>query len=234
MSAGAKTRKSGYRKPAARPLATRAVAAHEITLVTERPRFLISRMSAIGETILTLPIASALRERFPSAEIIWAAEPQTSPLVRGHDAIDQTVVLEHGWSRSLAGIRTARERLEPLQCDVAIDCQGVAKSGLACYLSGAANRIGFAGRHARHLSRYFSNIHVRPIFQHLTDRTLELLTPLGIHSPSVCGTSTASRVTEVPPAATPWLRSFDAGPPRLGYWNFLDQLSLERLGRRSV
>ena len=34
---------------------------------TDTPRILIARMSAIGDTILTLPVACALRERFPDA-----------------------------------------------------------------------------------------------------------------------------------------------------------------------
>ena len=184
MSSGEKTPKSGFRKPRTRkPILPVAVA--EIPLPDRPPRFLISRMSAIGDTILTLPVACALRDRFPQSQIAWIVEEKSSPVVRGHRAVDQLIVLERGWFTSFRGLRQARAQLRQLDCDISIDCQGMTKSSLACYLSGAPHRIGYAGKHARELSGLFSNHKVEPVFHHLTDRSLELLTPLGIHSPLV-------------------------------------------------
>ncbi|MEM6471044.1 MAG: glycosyltransferase family 9 protein [Planctomycetota bacterium] len=184
QSANKKTPKSSFRK---RDRATAVVDPsfpHELELPAA-PKVLISRMSAIGDTILTLPVACAIRDRFPTAEISWIVEEKSAPMVRRHTAVDHLIVLQRGWFTSLSGIRDARRQLRELNCDVTLDCQGMTKSAFACYLSGANHRIGYDGKHARELSRFFSNVKVRPVFHHLTDRSLELLIPLGIHSPAI-------------------------------------------------
>ena len=153
--------------------------------MTSSQRFLICRLSAIGDAILTLPVLCALRERFPEAYIAWVIEKKAAPMVRGHELADRVVELERGWFTSIAGIRQTRGLLRELNVSVSIDCQGNTKSSLAGYLSGAPRRIGYAGTHAGELSCLLNNERVTPVFSHLTDRSLELLTPLGIHSPKV-------------------------------------------------
>ena len=150
------------------------------------PRILVSRMSAIGDAILTLPVACALREHFPDAYIAWVVERKAAPMVRGHETLDRVVELERGWFTSISGIRNARQILRSEgNFDISIDCQGNTKSALACRLSGARRRVGYAGRHGGEISRFLNNIPVTPVFSHLTDRSLELLTAIGICSPDV-------------------------------------------------
>lgn len=150
--------------------------------VNERPRILICRMSAIGDAILTLPVACALRRRFPEAFLAWVVEEKSAPVVRGHEDLDEVLVLPRGWFTSVAGIRDAANRLRPLGIEVSIDGQGNTKSALAGWLSGATTRVGYAGKHGGELSWLLNNKRVSPVFSHLTDRSLELLTPLGINS----------------------------------------------------
>lgn len=185
MSAGEKTPKSGFQKRTRRSHASEHRPPKEIPLSNDSPHFLISRMSAIGDTILTLPVACALRDKYPNSKISWIVEEKSAPVVRRHPDIDELIVLPRGWFTSPSRIRQAKRELRKLCCDVSIDCQGMTKSSLACYLSGAAHRIGYAGKHAREISSWFSNVKVKPVFHHLTDRSLELLIPLGIHSPAV-------------------------------------------------
>ena len=64
---------------------------------SESPRVLICRMSAIGDTVLTLPVACAIRQRYPKAYIAWAVERTASPMVLGHSCVDEVIVLERGW-----------------------------------------------------------------------------------------------------------------------------------------
>lgn len=149
------------------------------------PRILICRMSAIGDAILTMPVACALREEFPGAHIAWVVEKKAAPMIRGHQTLDQVIEFERGWMGSLKGIRAVRDELQSHQFDVTIDCQGLTKSSLAAWLSGAPQRIGFAGYHGGEVSRLLNNTLVTPVFTHVTDRSLELLIPLGIHSPKV-------------------------------------------------
>ncbi len=152
---------------------------------TGSPRILISRMSAIGDSILTLPVACAVREHFPDAYIGWVIEKKAAPMVRGHQTLDAVIELERGWFTSPKRVRETRSLLKPHQFEIAIDCQGLTKSALAGYLSGAKTRIGFAGKHGGEFSRLLNNIKVPPVFTHIVDRSLELLIPLDIHSPKI-------------------------------------------------
>jgi ADP-heptose:LPS heptosyltransferase len=146
---------------------------------------LISGMGSIRETILTLPVAVALRERFPDAHLVWAVEKRAAAVVAKHPALNQTIELERGWFVTPTLVSQARHELRSHRFDISIDCGGVAKTALAGWLSGASQRIGFCGRHGRGLSRRLNNTVVQPVFTHLTDRNLELLVPLEIHSPKI-------------------------------------------------
>ncbi|TWT67164.1 glycosyltransferase family 9 protein [Allorhodopirellula solitaria] len=149
------------------------------------PRILISRMSAIGDAILTLPVACCLREHFPDAYIAWVVESKAAPMVRGHQALDAVIEFQRGWFTSPRGVKEARAKLQEHRFEIAIDCQGNTKSALAGKLSGASRRIGFSGKHGGELSRFFNNERITPVFHHITDRSLELLTSFGIHHPRV-------------------------------------------------
>ncbi len=149
------------------------------------PRILISRLSPIGDTILTLPVACALRQHFPDAFIAWVVEKPAAQVVRGHEALDLVIELQPRWHKTLAGIRSVKKQLCRERFDTTIDCQGHTRSAFACQLTGAGRRIGFAAPHGKHLSRLANNERVTPVFPHLTDRSLELLSPLGIHAPRV-------------------------------------------------
>ena len=149
------------------------------------PRILISRLSAIGDAILTLPVACALRDAYPNAYIAWVVEKKAASMVRGHAAIDAVIELQRGWFSSPRGIVAARRQLRALQIETALDCQGNTKSALACWLSGARRRIGYAGWHGGELSRLLNNLLIPVEKPHLTDRSLGLLHPLGIDEPAV-------------------------------------------------
>lgn len=148
----------------------------------DRPRVLISRMSAIGDTILTTPVACRLRDAFPSAHLAWVVEEKSSRFIEGHPAIDETIVLPRGWFVSPARILELRRRLRPMRFDAAIDCQSITKSALACWLSGAPLRIGCKGKYGSELSPLLNNRLIKPRRPHLTDRSLELLTRLGLNA----------------------------------------------------
>jgi ADP-heptose:LPS heptosyltransferase len=151
----------------------------------ETPRILISRMSALGDTILTLPVACALREKFPRAYLGWVVELGASAVVHGHECLDAIITLPRGWFRKPSTVLAARQKLKPHRFQFSIDCQSRTKSSLACWLSGAKTRIGCRGRYGAEWSPYLNNLLIEPISTHLTDRSLELLVPLGIVEPTV-------------------------------------------------
>lgn len=151
----------------------------------ENPRILIARMSAIGDTILTLPVLCALRKHFPTAQITWVVEKTSAPAVLGHEYLDEVIVLPRRWFKSLKQISQLRRQLRERKFDVSVDCQSISKTAFACRLSGAPIRIGAGAENARELSGWMNNHLVKMKNKHLVDRTLELLQPFGIESPSV-------------------------------------------------
>jgi len=149
------------------------------------PRILIVRLSAIGDVILTMPLLNALRERFPQALLAWVVENKASCLLEGHEALDELIVVPKGFLKSPRVVWGLLRRLRAMRFDVAIDPQGLTKSALVGWLSGAKRRIGPRGQWGRELSPWLNNELVLPAALHLVDRTLELLRPLGIERPAV-------------------------------------------------
>lgn len=144
----------------------------------DRPRVLIARTSAIGDTILTAPVACRLRDLFPRARIAWVVEEKSALFVEDHPAIDEAIVLPRGWFTRPRDVLALRRRLRPMRFDAAIDCQGLTKTALACFVSGAAVRVGLRGEHGRELSGWLNNRLVEPRTTHVTDRSLELVAAL--------------------------------------------------------
>ncbi len=143
-------------------------------------RILIVRLSAIGDCIHGLPVLCALRKAMPQAHLSWIVEGRTADFVRRHPQVDTVVQVPRKWLRSPLAVWRARQQLRAIKPDVAIDLQGLTKSAIAAWLSGAPTRIGFAGRDGRELSTRLNNTLVEPTATHVVDRNLELLRPLGV------------------------------------------------------
>lgn len=148
-------------------------------------RILISRLSAIGDCVLTTPMLCALRDYFPKAHIAWVTERGPATLLDGHPAIDELVVVSKRWMKSPTEVSKLRSKLRAGCFDIAIDPQGLTKSSLISWLSGAKRRLGFCKPRGRELSRWLNTELVTPTREHLVDAQLELLKPLGIESPQV-------------------------------------------------
>ncbi len=149
------------------------------------PRILLTRLSAMGDCILTLPLACALRDHMPHCQLVWAVEPLTAALIDGHRAVDETMVIPKGWLTSSRLVWQLRKRLREYHFDVALDPQSLTKSSLLGWLSGAPRRIGFAAPQGRELAPWLNNERVARGSLHIVDATLRLLEPLGVERPRV-------------------------------------------------
>jgi lipopolysaccharide heptosyltransferase I len=150
-----------------------------------QPRVLIVRLSAVGDCVQTMPLASAIRAHWPAAHLTWVVESGSAPLVKLQRAIDQVVVLPKGFARQPRLLWCVRRELVRQRFDIAFDPQGLTKSGLVSWLSGARRRLGFERPAARELSPWFQTERVTSRAAHRVDRYLELLEPLGIRQPNV-------------------------------------------------
>lgn len=151
----------------------------------QHPRILISRLSAIGDCVLTTPVLCAIRDHLPDAHIAWVTQRGPATLLEGHAALDELIVVSKRWLKSPTEIRQLRSKLRASRFDVAIDPQGLTKSSVVTWLSGAKRRIGFHKPRGREFSRWFNRELVTSTNDHIVDAQLELLKPLGIHDPAV-------------------------------------------------
>jgi lipopolysaccharide heptosyltransferase I len=152
---------------------------------TARTRILIVRLSAVGDVVHGVPVLNALRDAFPQALLAWVVEQRAAALLRGHKSLDELIVVPRGWLKLPATVWQLRRRLRAMHFDLTIDLQGLTKSAVAAWLSGAPRRIGFDGTNGRELSPWLNNQRIASTARHVIDCNLQLLQPLGIESPEV-------------------------------------------------
>lgn len=119
-------------------------------------RILVIRLSAMGDIIMASGLIPALRNLWPNAHLGWLAEESHSGLLLDHPRLDRLHRLPRGrWRqlrqsrqfRTLAGeIRSFVRDLQSERYDLALDLQGLLKSGVWARLSGARRRIGLGSR----------------------------------------------------------------------------------------
>lgn len=167
-------------------------------------RILIVRMSAIGDTVHTLPLAAALKKIYPSCFLGWVVEKPSAALVVDNPLLGWTYVLPKGWLKSPSQVWTLRRELRLQRFDVAFDVQGLTKSAVAAWLSGAPVRIGFTRGEAREAAPLFDNRLVAPLGRHAVDMTLSLLAGLGEQPPGqaefvfpLCTASDAQKIGDI-------------------------------------
>lgn len=153
-----------------------------------RQRFLIVRLSSIGDIVHALPAVDALGKTFPQAEIHWAVETRHAVLLHGHPHVHRTVELDTlGWRKrwtaaiTLRGVRDGLRALRAYHYDAAIDFQGLWKSAVVAWLSGAPKRIGFDPRWLREPGAgLLYTQRVSPVGrQHVIEMNLSLVERLG-------------------------------------------------------
>ena len=130
-----------------------------------------------------MPLLCALRDQFPYAHLAWVVEGRAGDLLEGHPALSQLIRVPRRWLRSPRDVWRLRQQLRAARFDIAIDVQGLTKSAIAAWLSGAAWRIGNGGRDGRELSPWLNTDLARTSAEHVVARSLELLRPLGIEQP---------------------------------------------------
>lgn len=127
-------------------------------------KVLVVRTSAIGDIVFALPFAKALKETYPDAKLSWLVDKGNQPLLATSPYVDECITIPASEWKSLwdsgqkfkviqevlAFGRTLKER----QFDVAIDLQGLLKSGIFVWLSNAKQKIGLGSKEG---SQWFMN-----------------------------------------------------------------------------
>jgi lipopolysaccharide heptosyltransferase II len=110
-------------------------------------RVCLIKPSALGDVVQALPVLNALRTRFPKAHIAWLVNRAYAPLLKPIPILDEVIEFDRdilrgaGLSGALAFLTFLRE-LGDRKFDLAIDLQGLFRSGLLSAATRARRRIG--------------------------------------------------------------------------------------------
>lgn len=122
---------------------------HVIDLEKPPERIAFIKPSALGDIVHSLPVLTALRNRFPAAHIAWIVNSSYAPLLAGHPDLNEIIPFERGAIRSgllQGGVSFARllRDLRKRRFDLAVDLQGLLRTGVMTMATRARTRIGLA------------------------------------------------------------------------------------------
>lgn len=145
-------------------------------------RFLIVRLTALGDILHTVPAAAALRAAHPDAKIDWVVERKWVPVLEGSPALNEVIPFDR---RSAWGAMECVERLRENRYACAIDFQGLYKSSILAGLSGAPRRVGFDRNWAREPgAAMFYTDQVVPFGRHVSEMNYSLAEHAGASRPA--------------------------------------------------
>lgn len=148
----------------------------------DKPKILIIRRSALGDTIHTLPLAKSLREKFPNAQIDWIVEDKAEKFITNNPLLNKVYVI-HKKTGGFAEFKQIIKQIRAQKYDIAIDTQQLLKSGVILGLSGAKRKITLSD--GREFSWIFANEIIKTnrkqfdINYHVVKRNLEIAKYLG-------------------------------------------------------
>jgi lipopolysaccharide heptosyltransferase I len=166
--------------------------------VTEVPRrFLLVRLGSLGDVIHAIPAAAALRRQYPDARIDWMVDPRYAALVRLVRSVDGVIPVDPRGSKTrlLSAFRTMWDA----RYDVAVDLQGLIKSGALARAAVPRRVVGFPQEHLREpWARVFysqaADAGPRP---HVIYKSLALLHALGVRETGISFPLTIPRTERV-------------------------------------
>ena len=152
-------------------------------------RFLIIKLSSIGDVVHTLPALATLKRAIPDAEVDWLVEKKARAVLDRNSLIHEVIEADtHRWRKSwwtpgtLRELKCLLQRLRARKYDVAFDFQGLWKSAALGYF---ANSRLFAGYDAKALKEpgcrifYQNKISPSPESKHMVEKYLDLVRSLG-------------------------------------------------------
>ena len=158
------------------------------------PRIALVKLSSLGDVVHALPAAHAIRAWWPRAELTWVVELREKAILGGNPDLTHLIPVDtrlwrhemkrpSGAATVMCKVRGLLRRLADGRFDVAVDLQGLWKSGVIARLTRAPLRIGFApGLCRERASAWFTNRHVTPPGEavHVVDQCLSVVAALGI------------------------------------------------------
>ncbi len=142
-------------------------------------RILIIKPSSLGDVITATPLLRGLRRRFPDAHLGWLLDARFADVIAHDDDLDEALIYKRSWLTQPALLAALISRLRRKRFDWVIDLQGLMRSSLLTFCSGAELRAGLDGPRES-FARLGYNHRVRLSSTHVVDRSIEFALSLGI------------------------------------------------------
>jgi lipopolysaccharide heptosyltransferase I len=140
-------------------------------------RILIVRLGSMGDIVHAMPAVHALRAAHPEAHIDWLVETKWRALVAAVPEVNHLLELDRS---SFGEILRCIGKLRSSGYDCVVDFQGLYKSAVISFFSGAPRRIGLTAEVAREGgAALFYSEKVRPTNAHVVQHNLELAARAG-------------------------------------------------------
>lgn len=157
-------------------------------MLMDRRSVLLIKPGSMGDVIHALPVASAIRQAWPEAELTWVVDPRWAPLLSGNPAVSAVKHFPRedfrgagGWTRALRWYAG----LGGLRPDVVVDLQGLLRSALMAKCSGGKSIIGLADAREG-AGMFYGRTAATVSDEHAVRRYLRVLPLLGIDVPERC------------------------------------------------
>ena len=153
-----------------------------------KQKFLIIKLSSIGDIVHALPFLRTLRVNYPNAHIAWIIEEKFQDLIECNSDLDEVIPVRiKYWRKNLNAkswneICQTRKLLKDRRFDWTFDLQGLIKTGFIARMTGAPNRAGFHRDNCRERGNvWFNNRHSKHVTadSHVVDLCLSQLSVLG-------------------------------------------------------
>ncbi len=138
-------------------------------------RFLIVRTDRLGDVILTLPMASAIKAAIPASRVLFLARAYTKPIVEDAPDVDDILVAGDG-----ASLRELIRTFRSARADVAFFPSPRFRLALAAFLSRIPIRIGTGYRWYSFLFNRRVYEHRHTAERHEAEYNLRMLSAVGI------------------------------------------------------
>jgi heptosyltransferase I len=115
--------------------------------VKGKKNILIIKFSAMGDTVLLMPVIKKIKETFPESKLIMVVTRVNIAVVEKSGLIDEVMLFEPSWVKQPFKLFAFLSRLLKKDIGIALDFdQWLRISAIMAYMSGAIKRIGFQTR----------------------------------------------------------------------------------------
>jgi heptosyltransferase-3 len=148
-------------------------------------KVLVVKMRHLGDVLLTAPVFSALKKRFPSAQVDAYIYEEARPMLEGHPGINRLIGYDRKWKKLgfLGRLRKEWALLWQLWregYDLVLNLTEGDRGALVAKVSGARIRVGFEPKGKWQKKIYTHVVKHCPGLRHTVERNLDALRRIGL------------------------------------------------------